>query len=179
MSEGNGTRDCVVLGEIVKPQGIRGEVKVRAGGSDARLAGLKTVYVEREGTLVKRRVLKGRAGGGFAYLLLEGVGDRDAAEALRGARVLAERADAPLGEDENYVCDLIGLTARDAQGREIGRLREVLKPNSVCDVYVFDTPRGEMMMPALKRAVVRVDLNEGVIVLDGEALSEVAVWQDE
>lgn len=170
--------DEVNVGEIVKPQGIRGEVKVRAGGFSERLAQLQSVRLKTRGGERAYRVLGGRAGGGFAYLRLEGVADRDAAEALRGAGVFVAREDAALGEDENFISDLIGLTAVDTQGRRIGRLTDVLRPNAVCDVYAFDTPRGEMLLPALKRAVVRVDVAEGVMVLDERALSEMAVWQD-
>ena len=65
------------------------------------------------------------------------------------------------------------------QGETIGTLRDVLKPNTVCDVYVFNTPRGELMIPALKRVVRKVDVDAGVMTLDRAALSEVAVWEDE
>lgn len=94
---------------------------------------------------------EGRSYDGFAFLKLEGVTDRDQAEALRGCEVYVDRAHAiELGEDENFVCELVGLQAQDSHGEVIGRLRDVLKPNAVCDVYVFDTPRGEMMIPALQ-----------------------------
>ena len=169
----------IEIGEIVKPQGIRGEVKLSAG-SPERLAKLRTVYLKEGGEYRPRKVLGGRSYGGFAFLKLEGVTDRNAAEALRGQLVYADREHGyELGEDENFVCDLIGMTAVDTQGNEIGRLREVLSPNAVCDVYEFDTPRGELMIPALRRVVAEVDLESGRIVLDENVLPEVAVWQDE
>lgn len=173
--------EYIQIGEIVRPQGIRGEVKLRAMCSDpAYYARLESVFLSEGGAYVPRRVLKGRCQGGFAVLQLEGVQDRNAAEALRGRGVYVDRAHAmELGEDENLICDLIGLRAEDTQGRAIGTLRDVLRPNAICDVYVFDTPRGEMMIPALKRVVARVEVDAGRIVLDEQALSEVAVWQDE
>ena len=125
-------------------------------------------------------MLKGRSYDGFAFLQLEGVGDRDAAEALRGAEVYVDRKHAiKLGADENFVCELIGLKAVDENGESIGTLRDVLKPNTVCDVYVFDTARGELMIPALKRVVQKVDVQAGVMTLNRAALDEVAVWEDE
>ena len=169
------------IGEIVRPQGIRGEVKLRAMTSDpGRYARLETVYLLEDGAYRAVRVLGGRAQQGFAYLKLEGVSDRNQAEALRGRAVLVDRAHASeLGEDENFVCDLIGLQAVDTQGAPLGTLRDVLTPNAVCDVYVFDTPRGELMIPALRRVVREVDLDAGRIVLDEAVLPEVAVWEDE
>ena len=169
------------IGEIVRPQGIRGEVKLRAMTSDpGRYARLETVYLLENGSYRAVRVLSGRAQQGFAYLKLDGVNDRNQAEALRGRGVFVDRAHAiELGEDENFVCDLIGLKAVDTQGNAVGRLTDVLTPNSVCDVYVFSTPRGEMMMPALRRVVKEVDLTAGRMLLDAQALAEVAVWEDE
>ena len=113
-------------------------------------------------------------------LFRSGVNDRDAAEALRGTEVYVDRKHAiQLGADENFVCELIGLKAVDENGEAIGTLRDVLKPNTVCDVYVFDTARGELMIPALKRVVRKVDVDAGVMTLDRAALNEVAVWEDE
>lgn len=169
------------IGEIVKPQGIRGEVKLRAMSSNMdRYTQLETVYLKKDGQYEPYRVIKGRSYDGFAFLQLEGVTDRDQAEALRGAGVYVDRKHAiALGEDENFVCELIGLTAVDTEGRRIGQLKDVLKPNAICDVYAFDTPRGEMMIPALKRVVRRVDVTGGIIELDEAVLPEVAVWEDE
>ena len=169
------------IGEIVKPQGIRGEVKLRAMTSDmSRYARLETVYLKEGANYVPRKVLKGRSYDGFAFLVLEGVTDRNQAELLRGTEVYIDRAHAvELDEDENFICDLEGLEAYDTQGNHIGTLREVLTPNQICDVYVFDTPRGEMMIPALRRVVKEVDLDEVTIILDEAVLPEVAVWEDE
>ncbi len=145
-------QEYLQIGEIVRPQGIRGEVKLRAMTEDM------SRYARQ----------------------LEGVNDRDAAEALRGAEVYVDRRHAiKLGADENFVCELIGLRAVDETGETIGTLRDVLKPNAVCDVYVFNTPRGELMIPALKRVVKTVDVDAGVMTLDSAALAEVAVWEDE
>lgn len=169
------------IGEIVKPQGIRGEVKLRAMTSDMdRYARLETVYLKEGGKYVPHKVRKGRSYDGFAFLQLEGVNDRNQAELLRGTEVYVDREHAvELDEDENFICDLEGLEAYDTQGNHIGTLREVLTPNQICDVYVFDTPRGEMMIPALRRVVKEVDLDEEKIILDESVLPEVAVWEDE
>ena len=169
------------IGEIVRPQGIKGEVKLRAMSIDAdRYARLESVFLLLKGEYVEYKVKKGRCNDGFAVLMLDGVSDRNMAETLRGVKVFVDREHAiELDEDENFVVDLIGLTAVDTKGNEIGELVDVLTPNKICDVYVFDTDRGEMMIPALRRVVVEVDLDREVIVLDEEVLPEVAVWEDE
>ena len=165
-------QEYLQIGEIVRPQGIRGEVKLRAMTEDmSRYARLESVFLKKNGQMEEKKVLKGRSYDGFAFLQLEGVNDRDAAEALRGAEVYVDRRHAiKLGADENFVCELIGLRAVDETGETIGTLRDVLKPNAVC---------GVLMIPALKRVVKTVDVDAGVMTLDSAALAEVAVWEDE
>ena len=104
-------QEYLQIGEIVRPQGIRGEVKLRAMTEDmSRYARLESVFLKKGGRLEEKKVLKGRSYDGFAFLQLEGVNDRDAAEALRGTEVYVDRKHAiKLGADENFVCELIGL----------------------------------------------------------------------
>ena len=173
--------EYLLIGEVVRPQGIRGELKLRADSQDpSRYAALRTVWLREGERYVPRRVLSGRASGGFAYLRLEGVNDRNAAEAMRGQNIYVDRAHAlKLPEGEHFICDLIGLKAVTEAGEEIGTLTEVIQTNPSCDVYAFRTPRGGMMMPALKRVILNVDVVAGTMVLSGPALQEVAVWEDE
>ena len=54
-----------------------------------------------------------------------------------------------LDADTNFLCDLIGLHGVDDEGGDLGTLRDVLQPGGN-DVYVFEGPRGEVLVPALK-----------------------------
>ena len=173
--------EYLLIGEIIKPQGIRGEVKLRQDSQDAdRYRKLDQVWLKQGGAYHPVRVISGRCNGGFAYLQLDGVTDRNAAEALRGTEVYVDRAHAlQLPEGEYFICDLIGLKARTEGGEPVGTLTDVITSNPNCDVYVFDTPRGEMMMPALKRAIRSVDIESNVMILDSKGLKEVGCWEDE
>ena len=174
-------QEYLLIGEVLRPQGIRGELKLRAESQDeSRYARLAQVWLRRGDAYEPRRVLRGRAQGGFAYLTLEGVSDRNAAEALRGTQLYVDRENAlQLSEGEHFVCDLIGLAAQDETGAPIGTLREVIQSNPNCDVYAFDTPRGNMMIPALKKTVLAVDPEGGTMTLSRQGLAETAVWEDE
>lgn len=173
-------KEYLLIGEIVKPQGIRGEVKLKAESQDmSRYARLREVYLKEgnDRTLVK--VEKGRASGDFAYLKLEGINDRNAAESLRGVRVYVDREHAiKLSPQEYFICDLIGLEAHTEDGERVGILRDVISPYKACDVYVFDTDRGEMMMPALKKAILSVDVKAGKMLLCRSVLDEIASYSD-
>ncbi len=170
----------LAVGEVLKPQGVRGEVKVQPLTNDPeRFFDLKEVYVRRGEAYEPRAISCRRVHEGFAYLLFQGVEDRDAAEALRGELLYVDRANAvELGPDENFICDLVGCEAFDRAGARVGKLKDVLQPGAN-DVYVFDTPRGEMLLPALKAVVLSVDVAQKRMVLDEEMLSQVAVYADD
>ena len=73
--------DRLEIGEVLKPQGIRGEVKIRTfTDENVPVSRLKRLFIGGE----EYKVLSFRDGeAGFAYLGLRGVPDRNAAELLR------------------------------------------------------------------------------------------------
>ena len=76
--------DYLLLGEVVRPQGIHGEVKLRHYTDDPeRFLELKTVYRERDGRYEPIGITGARVREDDVFLMLEGVRDRNAAEALR------------------------------------------------------------------------------------------------
>ncbi|MBR0463380.1 MAG: 16S rRNA processing protein RimM [Clostridia bacterium] len=170
----------LLIGEILKPQGIRGEVKVRPITNDPmRFDGLEFVYFKAGEDYQKRGVRVTRIDGDAVYMLVDGVGDRDAAEKLRGLGIYVDRAHSvPLDEDTNFICDLIGCRGVDDRGTELGVMTDVLQPGAN-DVYVFRGERGECLVPALKSVVVSVDVENRLIVFDAQRLSEVAVFDED
>ena len=171
--------EYLLIGEITKPQGIAGEVKVHPHtGDPSRFLSLDSVYMQSGDGYESIPIAGARLSGRDVFLTLPGVTDRDKAEALRGKKLYVDRARAvALSEDENFICDLIGCEAVDTRGNELGRLVDVLQPGPT-DVYVFDTPRGRMLMPALKAAIPSVDVKARKILLDADKLSEVAFFED-
>ena len=170
----------LMIGEITKPQGVRGEVKVRPCTCDvARFEGLKTVYVKKDGGYAPLNIAVNRIGDDAVFMSVEGVTDRDAAEKLRGTALYIDREHAvELDEDSNFLTDLIGLRGVVDDGRDLGKLTEVMQPGGN-DVYVFKGPLGEVLVPALKSVVLAVDLRAGEMRLDGKRLNEVAVFDED
>lgn len=171
--------EYLMIGEITKPQGVRGEVKVRPCTCDpGRFEGLDTVYVKRGEDYAPMNIRVNRLSDDAVFMNVEGVADRDQAEKLRGTMIYIDRAHAvELDEDTTFLCDLYGLKGAVDDGRDLGTLRDVMQPGGN-DVYVFDGPLGEVLVPALKSVVLSVDLQEGVMRLDGKRLDEVAVFED-
>ena len=172
--------EYLMIGEITKPQGVRGEVKVRPCTCDpARFEGLTTVYIEKDGGYAPLRIAVNRIGDDAVFMNVEGVNDRDAAEKLRGTRLFIDRAHAvELDEDTNFLTDLYGLHGVTDDGRDLGKLTDVMQPGGN-DVYVFKGPLGEVLVPALKSVVAKVDLERGEMLLVGKRLDEVAVFDED
>ena len=108
----------VALAAVAGAHGVKGELRLKLfADSVDSLARHKRVFVGgRE--LAVRDV---RDGGKTAIARFEGVGDRSAAEALRGQLVEVERADLPpLDEGEYYHADLVGLPCVDEAGKALG-----------------------------------------------------------
>ncbi len=169
----------LIIGEILKPQGVRGEVKVRPITCDPdRFYDLTTVYFEENGSFRPVKVQVNRMDEAAAYMQIEGVADRNAAELLRGKLIYIDRAHAvQLPEETEFICDLIGCHGHDETGRDLGELTEVLQPGGN-DVYVFHGPLGEVLVPALKSVVTKVDVANKDMLFDAKRLSEVAVFED-
>ena len=125
----------LVIGEVLKPQGIRGELKIKTytdTPEDVKAFG--TVYIDGKAY----KILSFRADGkGAAYVGLRGIPDRNAAELFRGKTLEGEREDAPELEDGRYyIVDMIGLSCESEEGEFIGTLVDVQLLSS--DIYTLE-----------------------------------------
>ena len=155
------------IGKIVKPQGIRGELRIYPTTDDPeRFALLKEVFLRHNQTETKHTIKNTRVQKGMVILTLQGITDRNQAEALIGGTLLIPEAWAlPLNEDEYYVRDLIGLSAQDEESNPLGEITDVLHTGAN-DVYVIKPTAGDpFMIPAIKEVVRKVHIKEGYITL--------------
>ena len=167
----------MMIGEVLKPQGIKGEAKIKpyAANPDDFFR-WKTLYLQQGETYQPIKSKCTRVHDGFVYLVLEGCQNPDDVEKMRGKQLFINRSQASkLEEDEVYITDLVGCEAVDENGNVIGVLKEVLQ-HGVVDVYVFKCKRGGMMAPALKAVFPEVDVANKRISVDSARLEEVAVY---
>lgn len=169
----------LMIGEVLKPQGLKGEAKVRPYAADTdAFHSWKTLYLCDNGAYSPIACRCTRIHEGFAYLVLGDCACLEDVDKLRGRELYIDRAHAaPLAEGEYYIEDLIGCRAVDEDGKEIGVLTQVLQ-NGPVDVYVFRTRRGNMMAPALKAAFPTVDPESKTITVISDRLQEIAVWNN-
>jgi 16S rRNA processing protein RimM len=153
----------VVLGRVRGAHGLRGQVRVRFFGdgpdSLARFPEVTLASSAEEPGVARHEVLKcspGRAG--EVRLTLSDLGDRDAAQALRGLLVLGEpeHLDA-LPPGDHYWYELVGCEVVDEQGRRLGRVRE-LWDTGAHDVLVVEREAGaDVLVPAVDEWLRQVD----------------------
>jgi len=155
------------IGRLARAHGLKGELEVRLDWPDSRaLLEAKRVLLSRpDGDSAAYVIASTRSTGKGILLRLEGVGDRDAAEALCGSTVSVGRADLPpLEEGEYYLCDLVGLEVSGPSG-PFGRVLEIQMYPSV-DAIVIEAPDGARYeQPLLAEWLERVDVPGGGIVL--------------
>lgn len=155
----------VVIGEIARPHGIRGDVRVLYHTDfPERFKSLTRVYLQKPGEEPQPHVVTSvRVRSDAAICHLQGIDSRQAAEALRGMLLVVPREEAiKLPEGQYYLFELVGLSVYTEEGEYLGRIREVLQPGAN-DVYVVESGTGgkDILLPAIRDVVQDVDIDRG------------------
>ena len=168
--------DYLMIGTVLKPQGVRGECKIRSWAADIALfVSWSVLYMKTEDGFRPVTVQVRRIRDGFVYALLDGSASADDAESFRGVDLYVDREHAAPAEDGAVlIADLVGCVARDENGDEIGVLTDVLQYGTV-DTWVFRTSSGTLMAPALLSVFPSVDPENRTILAVREKLEEVSV----
>jgi 16S rRNA processing protein RimM len=149
----------VEIAVVSKAHGIRGEVvAVPHDPGSTSLGEVEHVYVAG----VRRAIVRARPVPPGAYLLaFEGITDRDAAAALRGAMIEADRDDLPLEEDDVLLADLIGCRCVLPDGTPWGEIVGV--EAGLQDRLVIHHDGMERQLPVVDAFLAAIDLEAGVV----------------
>lgn len=163
------TPKYLILGEILRPHGVRGEVRMRIiTDYPERLLELKTVYLGKS-TNDKRmesiKLDKVRFHKEYALLTLKGYNDRTQADALRKKMVMIDFSNAvPLDDGQYYLFQLIGMMVV-SEDEPVGIVKEVLQTGAN-DVYIVDSEKhGEVLIPAHSETIVKIDFESETITM--------------
>ena len=147
--------EWVVVGRVNGAWGIRGEIKVEPF-TDAphRFNKGGVLYLEERPT----RIIHSRKHKGRFVLKLDGIEDRNGAEALAGVELAIPREQvAPLPAGSYYHFQIIGMEVWTEGPRRLGNVRQIMRTGGH-DVYVIDDGRGgELLLPAVSHVVLEVD----------------------
>ena len=173
--------DAVEVGRIGEPWGVKGSFRVHAYAHPAdALRANRTWHLSPPEPPVGAALIARHPGATPPFLSVRDlrvqgdglvasardVDDRDAAAALRGARVFVGRATFPkTAADEYYWADLIGLDVVNRDGAALGRVDGLLDngPQSVLRVVSGDVER---LIPFVSAHVDGVDLAARVVTVD-------------
>ena len=144
---------------MARAHGVRGVVRVRASADFSGVEALwidDTRYAVRHASRDKEEWL----------VTLEGVGDRDAADALRGRTVRLQRADIPVAADELLVADLVGCTVVDVAGATIGEVTGSFDSGAHEVLELRGAGGKEILLPLVDAFLVSIDVAGKRIVYD-------------
>jgi 16S rRNA processing protein RimM len=156
----------VVLGRLADPYGVRGWIRLHPYGDDPlEWAGMPAWWIGREGGPWREVALKDfKAHGDSLVVLLDGVLDRTAAEALKGLLVAARRECLPdTGEDEFYWGDLIGLDVINTGEERLGKVAGLIETGANDVLRVVAEDGTERLLPFVDAVVLSVEKDAGTI----------------
>ena len=134
---GNTDTEFIVIGQITKPHGIRGELRVNPHTDVLeRFHWLEQVYVGETSPRLMA-VESARVHQGMILLKLTAVNDRNGADVLRGEWLMVPEAEAlPLAEGEYFLFQLVGLTVVTDAGEALGSLNPRVIETGANNVFV-------------------------------------------
>lgn len=149
--------DTVLIGEILKAHGVKGELKVYPLTHDpSRFKKLSRVILTQKEKTCSFPVSTARAQGGMVYLALEGISSAEEAEKYRGWEVRIDQSEVPPLKTGWYHFELEGMDVYAGE-EHLGTLVSVMETGAN-DVYLVRGKRGEICIPALKSVVKTVDV---------------------
>ena len=148
----------IEAGRIVNTHGVAGEVKIEVWlDSPQFLRRCGRVYLDG----AERKILSAKTQKNFLIAKLQGVEDVNTAMALKGRDVYIAREDAKLPRGGYFIQDILGASVLDEQGREIGKLTDVLE-RPASNIYVVQGEQ-EHLIPAVPEFILSVDPEADVI----------------
>lgn len=172
--------DYFRVGLFLRPHGVRGEVKLLPLTDNVRrFSKLTDAFIElRKEEYQQVKVVSARVAAENSVIVkLEGVESMDEAEKLRDKYLCVDRAHAvKLPEGSYFVRDLIGCRVISTDGEELGKMIDVYETNAN-DVYVVQG-KCKLSVPALKRLLHSVDVENKLIVFESGVLAEVGLFED-
>jgi len=156
----------IALAAVAGAHGVKGELRLKLFTDSAeKLKLYAPLFIAGE----PRRLVELRSSGKTPIARFDGVSDRSAAEALRGALIEVARSSLPpLEEGEYYHADVIGLPAVDAAGNVLGKVVAV-ENYGAGDLLEVETAGGSRSLVPFKRGI--AELKNGRVVIDPEFLA--------
>lgn len=154
----------VHIATIVKPQGLKGELKCKLENDNFTLIeNVSEVFLNDKD--VPTRVLNKRVNGGFLYLALSTINSREKADLMRGFKIYADQKFITVPKDEYLISELINSRVISENGEQIGTLLDI-QNFGAGDILIIEQYKREYMVPFVKEVVLKVNASAGIIVVN-------------
>ncbi|MCX7015937.1 MAG: ribosome maturation factor RimM [Candidatus Sumerlaeota bacterium] len=159
--------DLVVVGRLMRPFGVRGEIRLRPVGEAAEwwfgLAPDRFFLIRNQESPVPVRVRFTREHGGFLLVELEGVETPEAAKEFCGGDLAVPESDRPAPRaDEFYVDQLLGLRVVGPDGEDLGAVVDVIE-SPAGDFLAVQRGAERFLLPPDRSLIQEVNLEERII----------------
>jgi 16S rRNA processing protein RimM len=180
----------VVVGEVIKARGVRGELLVRpTTASIERFLSIRSVWIgntgremepqaerqipreearEAEDQSARRNFLVewSKTQGELALVKLKGIDSREKAMELGGLTLEIPRSEVPPHpEGEHYMFELVGMKVTRTDGTELGAVADVMETGSNIVYLVKSTDGKETLIPATRDVVEKLDYENSEILV--------------
>ena len=146
-------------------QGLKGEVKAKVFTDAPDALPRYGVLHDKNGRKFKITAFR-PVKEGEAVIAFEGIADRNAAEGLKGTQLFVDRAALPEPEeDEFYHADLIGLEARDSEGRLLGKVAAVHNFGASDVIELLRSDGDQVHLAFTRETVPHIHIAEGYLIV--------------
>jgi len=155
----------VLLAAVMGAQGLKGEVKAKVFTDAPDALPRYGVLHDKNGRKFKITAFRSSKEG-EAVIAFEGVSDRSAAESLKGTQLFVDRAALPEpDEDEFYHADLIGLEARDSEGRVLGKVAAIHNFGASDVIELVRSDGDQVHLAFTRETVPHIHIKDGYIIV--------------
>lgn len=171
--------EYLIIGQITRPHGLKGEIKVNPETDDSsRFKGMTYCYQKVGNGYKLLKIESIKVGSSEIIVKFDGINDRNAAELMRAEQIYIDKSHAiNLPKGRYFISDLIGLSVYTDSDEFLGELIDVLQPGAN-DVYVVKNDKFRLLMPALKTLILDVSIKEKRMIVSSSRLEEVALRED-
>jgi len=154
--------ELILLGDVTKTQGLRGEFRVRPASLESEnMATLDRIFIGHDAqTATEYKILRTQNRPAFFIYLVENITTIEQAQKLVGQQVFAVLDDMQqLDEGEFYWYELVGCTVIEENGRELGQVESII-PTGANDVLQVNHGRREILIPYISDVILDVNIDE-------------------
>ena len=160
-----------LLGKIIKPQGVKGELKVYPADSDLSIyKNVKNIFIDNEKITLSSFAIRQQ----FIYIKLPNCNDRNLAEKYRNKQIFVDSNELKLKGNMYFTDDMLNKDVVSESGEYIGILVDIESYGSA-DVLTILEDKREYKIPFLTSIV--LNINQDSIIVDKAKYDEVKICE--